>query len=175
MHSLRADLVAYHGYTSTMPNEPSFEGRSSPKSPNVGNGAAEGTTGTSSGISGPTGHTLRRTKTTDESIAMRGARRQTPARRFSSDSNASIDRPTRRGSNFSDYSFSDARDVLNPHTAAHREDAPETSSLAGISLIFALLPAISGAIFNNGHAVVTDVLLLGLAGVFLHWSVTQPW
>ncbi|TQS32092.1 hypothetical protein Golomagni_07602, partial [Golovinomyces magnicellulatus] len=107
-------------------------------------------------------------------MTMRG-RRRTPTRRFSSDSNASVERPIRRGSNFSEYSFSDARDILNPHTAAQREDTPETSSLAGISLIFALLPAISGAIFNNGHAVVTDVMLLSLAGVFLHWSVTQPW
>jgi hypothetical protein len=42
-------------------------------------------------------------------------------------------------------------------------------------LAFALLPAISGALFKNGSAIVTDIMLLGLAGVFLHWSVTQPW
>jgi hypothetical protein len=44
-----------------------------------------------------------------------------------------------------------------------------------LSLAFALLPAISGVLFKNGNAVVTDVMLLGLAGIFLHWSVTQPW
>ncbi|KAF4338603.1 hypothetical protein FBEOM_7506 [Fusarium beomiforme] len=84
----------------------------------------------------------------------------------------------RRSSNFSEYSLSEARDLLNPQLrdASNAESCPgETSSLASLSLAFALLPAISGVLFKNGSAVVTDVMLLGLAGVFLHWSVTQPW
>jgi hypothetical protein len=47
--------------------------------------------------------------------------------------------------------------------------------LPSLSLAFAFLPAISGLLFKNGSAVVTDFMLLGLAGVFLNWSVTQPW
>lgn len=86
--------------------------------------------------------------------------------------------PPRRSSNFSEYSFSEAKDLLNPQGRPrehHDSSSPETSSLAGLSLAFALLPAISGVLFNNGHSVVTDIMLLGLGGVFLHWSVTQPW
>ncbi|KJZ74070.1 hypothetical protein HIM_06519 [Hirsutella minnesotensis 3608] len=80
----------------------------------------------------------------------------------------------RRGSSLSDYS-SEARDILNPRPRAAAPEESSSSSLASVSLAFALLPAISGALFKNGHAIVTDVMLLGLAGVFLHWSVTQPW
>lgn len=173
MHSLKALMVAYKGISSSMPSDPSSDGPSSPKPSASNKSAIDGSAGVSSGISGPPGHALRRAKTVDETMAMRG-RRRTPTRRFSSDSN-SVEPPKRRGSNFSDYSLNEARDILHPHTAAQREDSTETSSLAGISLIFALLPALSGALFNNGHAVVTDVMLLSLAGVFLHWSVTQPW
>lgn len=83
----------------------------------------------------------------------------------------------RRSSNFSDYSLSEARGLLNPGARPDDDESasPETSSLAALSLAFALLPAIAGSLFKNGSAVVTDILLLGLAGVFLHWSVTQPW
>jgi hypothetical protein len=85
----------------------------------------------------------------------------------------------RRSSNFSDYSLGEARDLLNPKvpTSGQLSPAadPESSSLASLSLAFALLPAVGGALFKNGSAVITDVMLLGLAGIFLHWSVTQPW
>lgn len=87
--------------------------------------------------------------------------------------------PPRRSSNFSEYSLSEARDLLNPQlrdpSNTEHSSPGETSSLASLSLAFALLPAISGVLFKNGNAVVTDVMLLGLAGIFLHWSVTQPW
>lgn len=88
--------------------------------------------------------------------------------------------PPRRSSNFSEYSLSEARDILNPQSrdpgSADTFSSPgDSSSLASLSLAFALLPALAGVLFKNGSAVVTDVMLLGLAGVFLHWSVTQPW
>ncbi|KAF4457565.1 hypothetical protein F53441_615 [Fusarium austroafricanum] len=86
--------------------------------------------------------------------------------------------PPRRSSNFSEYSLSEARDLLNPQLrdpSSSESSSGETSSLASLSLAFALLPAISGILFKNGSAIVTDIMLLGLAGVFLHWSVTQPW
>ncbi|KAG5957506.1 hypothetical protein E4U58_005951 [Claviceps cyperi] len=78
--------------------------------------------------------------------------------------------PLRRSSNFSEYNLDEARDLLNPGAAA-----PESSSLASLSLAFALLPAIAGVLVKDGHVLVTDIMLLGLSGVFLHWSVTQPW
>ncbi|OAQ98128.1 hypothetical protein LLEC1_02479 [Akanthomyces lecanii] len=130
-------------------------------------------TATSTGIAAPPGYALRRAKTAAE----------TSTRRLSSDSSAfeSPHRQPRRSSNFSDYGVNEARSILNPHGKAAQgnnaagEHGSELSSLAGLSLAFALLPAIAGALFKNGSAVTTDIMLLGLAGVFLHWSVTQPW
>ncbi|KAK3185427.1 hypothetical protein K4F52_005737 [Lecanicillium sp. MT-2017a] len=145
----------------------------------TGNGKASSNTAgaVSSGISAPAGHAFRRTKTVDES--MLPTRRRTPTRRFSSDSAFEPPPvPPRRSSNFSEISLNEARDILNPQarqTSSVESSLPESSSLASLSLAFALLPAISGALFKNGGAIVTDIMLLGLAGVFLHWSVTQPW
>ncbi|KAF5026055.1 hypothetical protein F66182_1847 [Fusarium sp. NRRL 66182] len=130
--------------------------------------------GTSSAINAvpPSGHGLRRAMTV--SITEDAASRRPPA---ASPGFENI--PPRRSSNFSEYSFSEARDLLNPQlrdpSNADSSSHEESSSLASLSLAFALLPAISGVLFKNGSAVVTDVMLLGLAGVFLHWSVTQPW
>ncbi|KHN99514.1 uncharacterized protein MAM_02367 [Metarhizium album ARSEF 1941] len=123
--------------------------------------------------SSPPGHAVRRSKTADEGSLPR-------RKSYTSRSEASLDGmlsgPARRGSNFSEYSLSEARDILNPRAQASQElPSPESSSLASLSLAFALLPAIAGALFKNGHSVITDVMLLGLSGVFLHWSVTQPW
>ncbi|PNY24085.1 Uncharacterized protein TCAP_05970 [Tolypocladium capitatum] len=138
----------------------------------VGN-AAPVTSGVASGVAsgsnGVAGHALRRAKTVDESLPTR-------RRSFAGRSDASLEGPPpRRSSNFSDYG-SEARAILNPKPQAGVElPSPEPSPLASLSLAFALLPAITGALFKNGHAVVTDIMLLGLAGVFLHWSVTQPW
>ena len=126
--------------------------------------------GTASGSKAPPGHALRRVKTTVDDLL------PTRRRSLASRSEASFEGlPPRRSSNFSDYS-SEARAILNPQPQTGMELLPtEASSLASLSLAFALLPAITGALFKNGHVVVTDIMLLGLAGIFLHWSVTQPW
>jgi hypothetical protein len=42
-------------------------------------------------------------------------------------------------------------------------------------LAFAILPAVGGLLFQNGSLFVTDVLLLGLAAIFLNWSIRLPW
>ncbi|KAL2693864.1 hypothetical protein Neosp_000430 [[Neocosmospora] mangrovei] len=134
-------------------------------------------TGVSSAVSAapPSGHGLRRAMTV--SVAEDAA----AARRASASSFPAMDTmPPRRSSNFSEYSLSEARDILNPQPrgpgSADTFSSPgDSSSLASLSLAFALLPALAGVLFKNGSAVVTDVMLLGLAGVFLHWSVTQPW
>lgn len=130
--------------------------------------------GLSSGTNAPPGHGLRRSMTSVDDMATR--RRRTPTRRFSSDSNAEA--PPRRSSNFSETSLNEARDILNPHNRSNgpsEELSSETSSLANLSLAFALLPAIAGALFHNGQEFVTDCMLILLAGIFLYWSVTQPW
>ena len=93
----------------------------------------------------------------------------------------------RRSSNFSDYSLNEARrsfqsstdDLLLPR--APRGDAgalpaeQESSAWHSAPLAFALLPAVGGMLFKNGSSVITDVMLLGLAAIFLNWSVRLPW
>lgn len=118
----------------------------------------------------PPGFGFRRAMTVDDAAPLR--RRSTQSA-LATDS-TSFDIPPRRSSNFSEYSLNEARDILNPQPEGVHVSS-ETSSLASLSLAFALLPALAGVLFKNGSAVVTDVMLLGLAGVFLHWSVTQPW
>jgi hypothetical protein len=84
----------------------------------------------------------------------------------------------RRSSTFSDYGLNETTknlrdEILNPGGPGMQGHT--SSNWASIPLVFALLPAVGGILFKNGSAVVTDVMLLGLAAVFLHWSVTQPW
>lgn len=43
------------------------------------------------------------------------------------------------------------------------------------SLGFVALPALAGLLFENGHVLMTDVLLLLLGCLFLYWSVKWPW
>ncbi|KAL9046749.1 MAG: hypothetical protein Q9214_000496 [Letrouitia sp. 1 TL-2023] len=89
----------------------------------------------------------------------------------------------RRSSTFSD-SVDEARqsiksstdDLLLPkvrgdgHGISHEHSHWHSAPLA-----LALLPAISGLVFKDGSAVVTDVTLLALAAIFLNWSVRLPW
>ncbi|KAJ9631627.1 hypothetical protein H2203_000026 [Taxawa tesnikishii (nom. ined.)] len=88
--------------------------------------------------------------------------------------------PRRRSSILSFSSLDDARnsvqssagDIIRPGA----DDVDDESSHWHSSpLAFAILPAIGGLLFHNGTAFVTDVLLLGLAAVFLNWSVRYPW
>ncbi|KIN05930.1 hypothetical protein OIDMADRAFT_154543 [Oidiodendron maius Zn] len=92
----------------------------------------------------------------------------------------------RRSSNFSDYSLNEARrsfqsstdDLLLPKPPRDARALPaEQSSSAWHSapLAFALLPAVGGMLFKNGSSVITDIMLLGLAAIFLNWSVRLPW
>ncbi len=89
----------------------------------------------------------------------------------------------RRSSTFSD-SISEARqsifsstdDLLLPKIKnSGIGTAHEPSHWHSVPLALALLPAVGGLFFHNGGAVVTDVTLLGLAAVFLNWSVRLPW
>lgn len=92
----------------------------------------------------------------------------------------------RRSSGLSDQSVDERGDssasvvvdgsLLSRPAESRLADHLETSSnWHSAPLAFALLPAVAGLIFHNGGAVVTDVTLLALAGVFLNWSVRMPW
>ena len=122
----------------------------------------------------PTGfQPLRRSMTIDETTQFR----RRPVSGFGPAA-TEFGSPRRRSSTFSDFSLNDAKhlrdDILNPGAAASLQPHNQ-NNLASIPLAFALLPAVGGMLFKNGSAVITDVMLLGLAAVFLHWSVTQPW
>ncbi|KAI9807347.1 MAG: hypothetical protein M1833_000090 [Piccolia ochrophora] len=90
----------------------------------------------------------------------------------------------RRSSFLSDYSLDDARqsirsstdDLLLPRAGQFLpQESHEATPWHSAPLAFALLPAIGGILFTNGSAVVTDVTLLGIAAIFLNWSVRLPW
>jgi hypothetical protein len=75
----------------------------------------------------------------------------------------------------------DADSILLDRPATSRQnttdDEPEDTKeqCHSISLIFVALPAFAGLFFENGSAVMTDVLMLGLGCLFLYWSVKWPW
>ncbi|KAK0100411.1 hypothetical protein ONS96_007689 [Cadophora gregata f. sp. sojae] len=132
----------------------------------------------------PVGTTPRRVLTTDESSQFR---HRPPTNRFSTsqDSPSPVQGIRRRSSTFSDYSLREARksfqsstdDLLLPKPSATGHDVATHDSSAWDSapLAFALLPALGGMLFTNGSSVITDVMLLGLAAIFLNWSVRLPW
>jgi len=137
---------------------------------------ASGKSSSASLPSPPAGfHAVRRSMTVDDSPQHH---HRPISGQFSFDS--SNESPLRRrSSTFSDYSLNEARrnirdDILNPGGAGLL-DQHASSNWAWLPLAFALLPAVSGLFFKNGSSLVTDIMLLGLAAVFLHWSVTQPW
>lgn len=88
----------------------------------------------------------------------------------------------RRSSNLTDFSLDEARknfrsstdSILLP-TASMNQHGLEPSHWDSAPLAFALLPAIGGMLFKNGSSIITDITLLGLAAIFLNWSVRLPW
>lgn len=105
-----------------------------------------------------------------------------PIRRsMTADTTAQFRRRSTVGQDWPDHAFESSRrrystisdDILNPSGVGL--ESHESSNWASVPLAFGLLPAIGGLFFQNGSAVATDAMLLGLAAIFLHWSVTQPW
>jgi hypothetical protein len=89
--------------------------------------------------------------------------------------------PRRRSSILSYSSLEDATnsfadDFLNPASAKKlkKQKEEEDSNWHSTPLVFAILPALAGLVFNNGSAFVTDVLLLGFAALFMNWSIRIP-
>src|SRR5450432_1747952 len=128
----------------------------------------------------PAGHGLRRALTVDESAQFR----RRPSRFSTGSDTLGADVARRRSSNLSEYSLSEVRrqfqsstdDILLPRANRNGHDPHTTPSpWHSAPLAFALLPAIGGILFQNGSAVVTDIMLLGLAAIFLNWSVRIPW
>ncbi|KAF2142792.1 uncharacterized protein K452DRAFT_269252 [Aplosporella prunicola CBS 121167] len=83
--------------------------------------------------------------------------------------------PVRRSSIFSDFSFDDTKRSVRSSTDNLRDMDIEPTNWHSVPLAFAILPAVAGIFFNNGNAVVTDMLLLGLATMLLNWCIRKPW
>jgi len=66
-------------------------------------------------------------------------------------------------------------DLLSPKPMGGRGEEGQDSPWHSAPLAFALLPAVGGMLFTNGSSVITDIMLLGLAAIFLNWSVRVPW
>ncbi|KAK3692604.1 hypothetical protein B0T22DRAFT_19581 [Podospora appendiculata] len=119
----------------------------------------------------PGNHALRRSAT----VATDGAqirRRSMPG--FPS-SELPSEEGRRRNSTFSETSFTGVKRNVQEDLFSPCGDGLERPWWSSFSLVFALLPAIGGILHKNGSAVLTDIALLGLAAIFLNWSVTQPW
>ncbi|EME43303.1 hypothetical protein DOTSEDRAFT_72643 [Dothistroma septosporum NZE10] len=86
--------------------------------------------------------------------------------------------PLRRRSSLISYSsLEDLNQIVNPKTGRtkDRDEDNELTHWHSSPLAFAILPALGGLVFQNGSAFVTDVLLLGLAAIFMNWSIRLPW
>ncbi|KAJ4292203.1 hypothetical protein N0V88_005834 [Collariella sp. IMI 366227] len=89
-------------------------------------------------------------------------------------------RVRRRGSLLSNYSLSDATrdfqdEIMDPRPEVDGDDlGPITSWKSWLPFTFAILPPLAGLFFKNGASFTSDLCLLGLVAVFLHWSVTAP-
>ncbi|KAI1212362.1 uncharacterized protein F4807DRAFT_415716 [Annulohypoxylon truncatum] len=125
----------------------------------------------------PPGHSLRRATTVGQPSALRRRSTLNPGSPSGEDGFPDV---RRRSSTYSDFSLGDARrdletsadELLNPSKSSKTTDQ---SPFIYVPLTLALLPALAGIFFENGSAFFTDLILLSLAAVFLHWSVTQPW
>ena len=120
---------------------------------------------------------------TGTGISAQSYLRQRPSNRASNSTDMSYPSGRRRSSILSDSIDgtqqsirSSTDDLLLPKAQGSRYSASEEPShWHSAPLALALLPAVGGLLFKNGSAVVTDVTLLGLAAVFLNWSVRVPW
>ncbi|KAF2639014.1 hypothetical protein P280DRAFT_471006 [Massarina eburnea CBS 473.64] len=87
----------------------------------------------------------------------------------------------RRGSAFSDsrHSFRSSSDSLLRPSGQDEMDrltkADEPSLWHSAPLVFAIVPAFAGLLFQNGGAVVMDILLLAFGSMFLNWCLRSPW
>ncbi|KLU87479.1 hypothetical protein MAPG_06479 [Magnaporthiopsis poae ATCC 64411] len=123
----------------------------------------------------PPGHGLRRAATVAEPSLRRRAILSPVEHQGPADPGSRI---RRRDSVISSDGSLDALDStgrrLGGDVLAQPDRSPVTD-LQSVPLLFALLPALGGLMFKDGSAFVTDFLLLGLAAVFLHSSLTAPW
>lgn len=113
-----------------------------------------------------------------------GSTQHRPASRVAPEGVPSAGARRRSSTLASDFSLEEAQKALRSSTdnlllpkasMSGRNNGAELSHWDSAPLVFALLPALGGMLFKNGSSIITDVMLLGLAAVFLNWSVRLPW
>jgi hypothetical protein len=71
---------------------------------------------------------------------------------------------------------SSTEDLLSPRVTGEEEELHhETSLWHSLPILFAIVPAIGGLFSKNGSVFVTDLALLGLAGLYLQYTLVTPW
>jgi hypothetical protein len=74
------------------------------------------------------------------------------------------------------HSFRSSTDNLLRTSSKHElASSDEPTHWISSPVLFAVLPAIGGLVYQNGGPILTDVLTLALASWFLHWCVRFPW
>ncbi|KAK4146345.1 uncharacterized protein C8A04DRAFT_35058 [Dichotomopilus funicola] len=83
----------------------------------------------------------------------------------------------RRSSTLSQYSLNEASQDFREEIVDPGPDVRSavTTWKSFLPIVFASIPPVAGLFFHNGTAFFSDLILLFLATVFLHWSVTAPW
>jgi hypothetical protein len=109
---------------------------------------------------------------------------QEPSRRQSAVDPSSSDlaelHRRRRSSTFSNYSYKEAKEdlekeILDPTPAGAGSPPRQTSWKSRLPIMIGVLPPAAGIIIKGGAAFFSDLMLMGLVAIFLHWSVTTPW
>ncbi|KAF2847308.1 hypothetical protein T440DRAFT_521073 [Plenodomus tracheiphilus IPT5] len=84
-------------------------------------------------------------------------------------------------SNYSDTRFSYQSSSDNLLRASGKIDMARPKSTdeptywISVPVVAAIVPAIVGLTYENGAAIATDLLILGMAAWWLHWCVSVPW
>lgn len=90
----------------------------------------------------------------------------------------------RRGSLLSNYSDAhlssrsstdNLRRLNGKQAVATSPSTDEPTYWISVPVVAAIVPAVVGLTYENGAAIATDLLILGMAAWFLHWCVSVPW
>ncbi|KAK3374920.1 hypothetical protein B0H63DRAFT_481295 [Podospora didyma] len=139
-------------------------------------GAANSTSVDTESSAAPPGyHAFRRSFHADDAPSF-AARRRPISGQFSV-TDSPLDDLRRRSSTFSDYSFSETMNHLEDsiYPSGAMLEGNDKSLWQAYPVIVIVLPAVVGIMFKNGANTTTDIMLLGVIGVILFYSVTLPW
>ncbi|KAK3898657.1 hypothetical protein C8A05DRAFT_37741, partial [Staphylotrichum tortipilum] len=124
--------------------------------------------------SSPAGSVRRKPGARDRGAIMRHPAAGTADLPFDPDSPPPADYRLRRASTFSLRSANEAfqDEIVDPW---RRVDRAQTTWKSLLPVMLGVLPPAAGLFFKNGTSFFSDLTLLVLVTVFLHWSIVAPW